>query len=1760
MKQRRNIGRKILFLAVALFAMANVAQAQNVAQAILCRDAKTLYFTYQQEVVEQSQFDGHYVTKVWKGDAVLNSGDNTPDWARNYRGDIKKVKFINSFENVRPKSLDSWFWACEDLEEIEGLEYLNTSEVTTMMSMFHLCEGLTSIDLNSFDISSLENARSMFYGCSNLETIYNNKSWNLNVDNAESMFWACKSLKSPSVSYSTGRVEGDMACTFSGYFTSDPEIEGNGTVEKPFQIASADHWNLLADYVKSGRSARHMHFRQTADFTVSTVIGDADHKFEGIYDGDMHVLVANIDNGGSYTALFSHVGNATIKNLYTGGTVKGGRNSAALVGQVNADQGCLIQNCNVKTTVTIGDGDYRAGGIVGHANNSYLTVMGCAFGGTIKTVTAQQGQAAGAIVGEYTTDHMTIKDCFEYGSYGDFASRAMVMIYGTMYDGCINCYTSNQFLDAINAKRVTDDTEGLIVPVVTGQKPIYNTTMMLTDSGIMAQIIKEIEKHGGGLPYDVEMEARIYVEPNNNFTFICPYNVTAKTTTQFTPESITVHGLGTDAEPYYITMSNTGDYGVTVETANRAYAILINDSRTLVFDAGETAYTEGGTYNYGGTDYTINKVWKGNDVLDTGWKTPEWITPAAETIEKVVFAEAFKNVKPKSLFKWFFDCHYLAEIEGIANLNTSEVTVMNATFAFCYNLEEINLNGFDTGKLSNSYTMFESCVRLKTIYCSNTWEVGTSGNMFHNCSLLVGAVKYNNRKTDSSMANPNTGYFTTTGVPHAIWCAGNRTFYFDTPESAVNIGDTYDGQTVTSVWKGDEVIGLPSGGAPWAASAGAGATLAQHVVITDGFASVKPKHLINWFVNFTLITEIEGLDNLNTSEVTSVQGTFAGCQKLQSLDLSTWDLSKATVATQMFHNCEKLETITTNKTWTISDGYSNNMFTGCTELKGAINYDADKITATYANPITGYFTTTEGAVTGDGSEGNPKILTKTAHWEALASYVAAGKTDDNYLYYQLGDNIKTGSTMVGTEDHGFYGQFDGDGKAIEVDIESDEDYAAPFSYVGYSSNSNTTVIRNLVVLGKVQTSAHYAGTIAGQVKYKMNLQACQSFAELNSTVNGAGEHGGLIGNIKDNDLVGNNVNITGCVFSGKLLGSNTTTVGGFVGRKENGELHLVNCIFVPAKVTMSTTNSQTFYRGISGSQGNTNCYYVQTLGDIQGNKAYEIDNEDEYLTLEGKVAQWTYTGSRIYFAGINAENGMMVEVLDEMEDGELEGDIRIFAKQGSSVQISSKVGVNFKDEDGNDIVSTGAGTEADPYTFTMPAKKVVIEPTGTVAYAIWCEGNNTLYFDASDEPISITEPYEGQTITAMWKGGSVVSVGWGTPAWLTTAQRASKVVFAEGFKYVKPNSMNRWFMNYYSLEEVEGTENLNTSEVTTMNSAFFSCERLTRLDIDGFDTGKLTNTSAIFRNCLELKTIFCGKTWILADNKSENMFDNCPNLEGAVAYNPSRPRNAQYANPNNGYFTKKELTLENDEGNTDEIEKFDGIKDVKVILNGRSFARSGYWNTVVLPFNLKIDDTAFDQDGVTARELDVEGTYGEQNKKTGFDAESGTLYLYFKDSTDELKAGVPYIIKWNTGDAITNPEFTGVTIDADAITPTSEDGKVEFRGSYEPVVFTGGDKETIYLGSTNNLIYPQSDVTLKSLRAYFHVDLAGDPQGVRSLKMNFDDETTGILGIEEIRGEWSEVSDEKSDVSGYNLSGQRVSDSYKGVVIKNGKKYFNINR
>ena len=220
-----------------------------------------------------------------------------------------------------------------------------------------------------------------------------------------------------------------------------------------------------------------------------------------------------------------------------------------------------------------------------------------------------------------------------------------------------------------------------------------------------------------------------------------------------------------------------------------------------------------------------------------------------------------------------------------------------------------------------------------------------------------------------------------------------------------------------------------------------------------------------------------------------------------------------------------------------------------------------------------------------------------------------------------------------------------------------------------------------------------------------------------------------------------------------------------------------------------------------------------------------------------------------------------------------------------------------------------------------------------------------------------------------------------------------------------------------------------------------------------------------------------------------------------------------------------------------------------VALVGRTLYKDGNWNTLCLPFSVRVGSDVMA--GATAMTL--------RSSDSGFDSSTGVLTLYF-DGVSEggtIAAGTPFIVKW-TGTDVTSPVFSGVTVSGTAAGSTvSQDGNVRFRGTYSPTVIYSADHDNLYLGAGNTLYWPSAEsFTLGACRAWFHVDLSGGAAAVRQFVLNFgDEETTGISDATTMPPGGSQPPVWRG-ASGYDLQGRKLSKkpTQKGLYIYNGKK------
>ena len=188
----------------------------------------------------------------------MNTDYTEPRWyTDNTCSSVTRVVFDPSFANARPTATYDWFSRMTNLQTIQGVKYLNTSEVTKMVDMFSLCNKITVLDLSHFNTSQVTNMGAMFYGCTNLRTIYVGSGWTTaSVIYSDAMFKHCASLVGgKGTTYDANHVDDEYAhidggTSNPGYFT-DKNAVLHGDVNGDLEVSVADV-NAVIDIILGG--------------------------------------------------------------------------------------------------------------------------------------------------------------------------------------------------------------------------------------------------------------------------------------------------------------------------------------------------------------------------------------------------------------------------------------------------------------------------------------------------------------------------------------------------------------------------------------------------------------------------------------------------------------------------------------------------------------------------------------------------------------------------------------------------------------------------------------------------------------------------------------------------------------------------------------------------------------------------------------------------------------------------------------------------------------------------------------------------------------------------------------------------------------------------------------------------------------------------------------------------------------------------------------------------------------------------------------------------------------------------------------------------------------------------------------------------------------------------------------------------------------------------------------------------------------------
>ena len=277
----------------------------------------------------------------------------------------------------------------------------------------------------------------------------------------------------------------------------------------------------------------------------------------------------------------------------------------------------------------------------------------------------------------------------------------------------------------------------------------------------------------------------------------------------------------------------------------------------------------------------------------------------------------FNTANVTNMSYMFESCSALSSLD-LSNFNTAIVTDMSYMFYGCSALSSLDLSNFYTKEVGNMVCMFSGCSALKTIYASEkfvTSKVQSGEGMFAWCKNLKGTIlEYNNSKTDHTYANCGTnGYFTPV-FEYAEFNEGTGTLTF---------------RRGLSKPKGAYALNLEASEPGWWSTH---RYEIKKVVFDASFANARPTSCYKWFHHCTNLATIEGIENLNTENVTNMHGMFFNCPNLSSLDLTNFSTGNVTDMNAMFGDCHKLSSLdlTSFNTANVTNMYM--MFISCQNL------------------------------------------------------------------------------------------------------------------------------------------------------------------------------------------------------------------------------------------------------------------------------------------------------------------------------------------------------------------------------------------------------------------------------------------------------------------------------------------------------------------------------------------------------------------------------------------------------------------------------------------------------------------------------------------------------------------------------------------------------------------------------------------------------------------------------------------------------------
>ena len=1375
---------------------------------------------------------------------------------------------LKNFNTSEVKRMDGMFSICESLTTLD-LSSFNTSNVTDMGGMFAACSSLTTLDLSSLNTSNVKKMEYMFENCSKLASIVSNKAWN--CEESQDMFKGCTTLKG-SVAYDESKVDVTMANPETGYFTKKAQDKPEVTTPEAYVQMSADKTTLtfFYDTKRATREGTTWGIEETKedngwqypawagtynnpDTTTTKAVVDASFKdfrptstefwfkqFKALtaIEGLQNLNTSEVTN---MSFMFLDCAALTALDLKSFNTEK------------VTDMGWMFYGCSALTNLDLKN-----------FNTSNVTYMNGMFAGCSAMTSLD--------LKSFNTEKVTDMGFIFYGC------SALTNLDLKNFNTSSVTSMSNMFKRCSALPSL--DLNNFNTSNVTSMDGMFDSCSALTSLDLKNFNTEKVEQMLGMFMYCSGLTTLHLTNFNTSNVTDMPFifygcsqlvNIVCNNTWKSKESQNMFKGCTAlkGAVPYDeskvdVTMANpeTGYFTKKVQdkpevTSPEAYVQMSADKKTLTFFYDTKRATREGT------TWGINEKQQVGERVEPAW-TGTYENPDTTTTKAVVDA-SFKDFRPTSTASWFKRFKALTAIEGLQSLNTSEVTNMSDIFYNCSALTSLDLKNFNTEKVTDMSGMFTGCAALTSLDLTsfNTEKVTDMGWMFTGCKAL----------TSLDIKNFNT----------------------------------------QKVWNMREMFSHCS---------------ALTSLDLSSFNTSNVENIVSMFAGCESLTTLD-LSNFNTSNVKDMRTMFWACSGLTTLHLTNFNTSNVEKMAYMFAYCSKLASVICNKGWNCE--VSEEMFKGCTALKGAVAYDESKTDVTMANPETGYFT--------KKVEDKPEVTSPEAYVQ-----MSADKTTLTF-FYDTKRASREGTTW------GFDKVINSNGELVPAWVVSDAilrkmtKVVFDASFRDFRPTNTSRWFYNCYALKQIEGLEHLnTENVTDMLEMFRNCNALTSLDVSHFNTGNVRRMNFMFAgcwNLRSLDLRNfNTKKVTGMrsMFSGcwsltslNLTKFNTDSVttmrGMFDGCAGLTSLDLSKFN------TQNVTSMREMFDGCSGLTSlDLNNFNTQNVSNMNGMfsgcsgltsinlKSFKTEKVTDMTKMFAGCLQLTALDLQHF------KTDSIHELVGMFKDcsGLTSLDLRNFSTKNAPDMEK----MFFNCSNLTKIYSETAWTSSNSYEMFGGCLKL----QGTVAYDasktnVTMANPETGYFTkkVQDKPeVTTPEAYvqmsaDKTTLTFFYDTKRATREGttWditspiatrsasllNAPAWGGSEEKpnstTTKVVFDASFAKFYPKATTEWFAHYAALKRIEGIENLNTSEVTSMKGMFTGCAALDTLDLTTFNTEKVKDMSEMFKNCTNLSTVVCNKVW--SAPHSEQMFYGCVKLLGKAAFDANKT-SVEMANPNSGYF------------------------------------------------------------------------------------------------------------------------------------------------------------------------------------------------------------------------------------------------------------------